>query len=66
MPQKKQKESQPVTIRMEKATFERLEQFCEQAGQSKTVAIERAINMYVDDYDEKMKMITEKENGKNE
>ena len=57
---KKIKESQPFSIRMDKPTFDRLSAFCENAGQSKTVAIERAINMYIDDYDEKMKIIKER------
>ena len=59
---KQKKESLPLSVRMDKATFERLTKFCEESGQSKTVAIERAINMYVDDYDEKMKKL--KENDK--
>lgn len=54
---KKIKESQPVSIRMDKAIFERLKDFCEESGQSKTVAIERAINMYIDDYDDKKKLL---------
>lgn len=58
---KKQKDSQPFSIRMEKQTFERLNQFCDDAGQSKTLAIERAINMYIDDYDAKMRKLREDE-----
>lgn len=56
---KKVKESQPLSVRMEKTTFERLKEFCEESGQSKTVAIERAINMYIDDYDAKMEKLKE-------
>ena len=37
--------------------YERLEKFCEESGQSKTVAVERAITMYIDDYEAKMKII---------
>ena len=66
MPPKKQKEYQPVTIRMDKATYDRMSQFCEEAGQSKTVAIERAMNMYIDDYDEKMRLLNEKGTELNE
>ncbi len=54
------KEYKAFSSRMDKATFERLEQFCKEAGQSKTVAIERAINMYIDDYDAKMKKLNRK------
>ena len=53
---KKTKESQPFSIRMDKPTFDRLNQFCEKSGQSKTIAMERAINMYIDDYDAKMEL----------
>ena len=56
---KKIKESHPFSIRMDKAIFERLNQFCQKAGQSKTVAIERAVNMYIDDYDAKMQKLSE-------
>ena len=57
---KKTKESKPFSIRMEKTTFERLETFCTESGQSKTLAIERAVNMYIDDYNAKMEKIKEK------
>lgn len=56
---KKVKDSHPFSIRMETSTFERLKEFCEESGQSKTVAIERAINMYIDDYDAKMEKLKE-------
>ena len=59
---KKLKESQPFSIRMEKTTFDRLEQFCEDSGQSKTTAVERALTMYIDDYNAKMEKLKE---GKN-
>ena len=54
---KKTKESHPLSIRMEQVTFDRLNRFCEDSGQSKTIAIERAVNMYIDDYDVKMKKL---------
>ena len=56
---KKTKESHPFSIRMEKTTFERLNQFCEESGQSKTIAVERAIARYIDDYDAKNKKLNE-------
>ncbi len=59
MPRQK-KESQPFSIRMNKAIYERLNEYCEESGQSKTVAIERAISMYIDDYDGKKKIIAGK------
>ena len=36
--------------RIEKRTFERLEKFCEDSGLGKTVTLERALNMYMDEY----------------
>ena len=58
---KPRKEAQPLSIRMDKPTFDRLNEYCEDSGQSKTVAIERAINKYIDEYEEKIKLLEEKE-----
>ena len=46
------KDATPITIKMDQATFDRLGAFCEHSGQPKTVAIERAVNMYIDRYDD--------------
>ena len=54
------KDTRPCSLRMEKQLFERLEQFCNDSGQSKTTAIERAVSMYIDDYYKKMKRAEEK------
>lgn len=54
---KKGKESQPFSIRMDKEIFDRLTCYCEDSGQSKTTAIERAVTMYIDDYDRKMQKL---------
>ena len=48
------KDNVPVSMRVEKGIFEKLSKFCEDSGQSKTVAVERALEMYIDDYYEKM------------
>ena len=48
------KESHPFSIKMEAETYERLRAYCEESGQSKTVAIERAVNMFIDNYELKM------------
>ena len=56
MPRPK-KEHHPVTIRLEKEVYERLNQFSEDSGQPKTVAVERALVMYIDDYYKKQQMI---------
>ena len=51
MPRQK-KDATPISIKMDKATFDRLEAYCERAGQTKTVAIERALNKLIDEYDD--------------
>ena len=52
-----EKTTQPVSLRMKRDLYNRLLDFCESSGQSKTVAIERALTMYIDDYDSKMERI---------
>ena len=45
------KDSHPITIRMEQGLYDRLEEYCKQSGQPKTVALERALKAYIDSYD---------------
>lgn len=51
------KEAHPFSIKMDSEIYRRLEEYCEKSGQSKTCAIERAVTMYIDDYDDKMNRI---------
>ena len=44
------KENHPISIRMDKAVYDRLNEFCEVSGQPKTVAIERALVAYISNY----------------
>ena len=62
MPRPK-KEHHPVTIRLEKEVYERLNQFSEDSGQPKTVAVERALVMYIDDYYKNQQMILNANKG---
>ncbi len=48
------KDNVPVSVRLEKGIFDKLSKFCEDSGQPKTVAVERALEMYIDDYYEKI------------
>lgn len=48
------KESHPFSIKMDAETYERLQAYCEKSGQSKTIAIERAVNMFIDYYEQKI------------
>lgn len=54
------KESAPTSFRLDTAISERLTRFCEASGQSKTTAVERALAMYIDDYEEKQRKLQEK------
>ena len=57
---KPKKESHSITLRMDKQIYDRLSVYCEDSGQSKTIAIERAINMYIDEYEKKMLLLKER------
>ena len=57
---KPKKDSRSITLRMDKPTYDRLSVYCEDSGQSKTIAIERAINMYIDEYEKKMLLLKER------
>lgn len=48
---------------MDKATFDRLEAYCERAGQSKTVAIECVLNGLMDEYDDMAKACESRKAG---
>lgn len=54
---REKKESTPMSVRMETAIFERLEGFCKTSGMTKTVAIERAVNKYIDEYEEQQRKL---------
>lgn len=63
MPRPK-KDNHPVTIRISTPLLNRLNQFCEDSGQPKTTAMERALAAYMDSYYEDMKKLEEIKNGK--
>ena len=49
MPRPK-KDNYPLSLRIDKTVYERLTQHCEDSGQTKTLAIERALMAYIDEY----------------
>lgn len=51
-----------LNVCIETPIYERLEKLCEDAGQTKTVAVERALSAYLDDYAEKQRKLREIEN----
>ncbi len=48
-----------LNVCIETPIYERLEKLCEDAGQTKTVAVERALALYLEDYEEKQKLLRE-------
>lgn len=48
-----------LNICIETPLYERLEALCEDVGQTKTVAVERALALYLEDYEEKQKLLRE-------
>ncbi len=54
---KPKKESHPFSIRMDADIYSRMGKYCEETGASKTAVIERAINMYIDDYETKKALL---------
>lgn len=52
-----------LNICIETAIYERLEALCNDAGQTKTVAVERALTAYLNDYDEKQRLLRELEHS---
>lgn len=54
-----------LNVCIETPLYERLEALCEDAGQTKTVAVERALALYLEDYEEKQRKLKELENSSN-
>lgn len=50
-----------LNVCIETPIYERLEEMCTDAGQSKTVAVERALTLYLDEYEEKQRKLKELE-----
>ena len=46
-----------INVCIETSIYERLVELCEDAGQSKTTAVERALVAYLDDYAEKQRKL---------
>ena len=46
-----------LNVCIETPIYERLVNLCEEAGQTKTVAVERALTLYLDDYQEKQNLL---------
>jgi len=46
-----------LNVCIETSIYEELTELCAQAGQSKTVAVERALTEYMEDYKKKQEML---------
>lgn len=46
-----------LNIKLDKELYHRLEHVCEEAGQTKTLIVERALLAYMDDFDEKQETL---------
>ena len=44
------KDAKTLNIKLDREIFEKLERFCEESGQNKTVATERFLNKCLDEY----------------
>ena len=53
------KEGGTVSVRLEPEMYERLIDFCQRSGQSKSEAIKRALKPYIDEYDAMMAKIAD-------
>ena len=48
-----------LNVCIETPIYERLERLCDDAGQTKTVAVERALTAYLQDYEKKQMLLKE-------
>ena len=60
MPRQK-KDGTYLNVCIETHIYNRLVEFCADAGQTKTVAVERALTLYLDEYAEKQRKLRELE-----
>lgn len=52
-----------LNVCIETSIYEQLNELCAEAGQSKTVAVERALTDYMEDYKKKQQMLRELEDN---
>lgn len=48
-----------LNVCIKSSIYEQLNEICEEAGQTKTIVVERALNLYFYDYKEKQKKLNE-------
>lgn len=52
---KAKKDAVYLNVYIERTTLERLNKFCEEIGGNKSVTTDKAINMYIDEMEKKLK-----------
>lgn len=52
------KDAKILNIKLATPISDRLEQYCEDSGQTKTVAVERALSAFIDDYYAQQKLLS--------
>lgn len=52
MPRQK-KDAKIINVKLDRTIHQRLDQFCEETGMTRTVALERILNQYLDGYFQK-------------
>lgn len=48
-----------LNVCIETTIYERLQKLCDEAGQTKTIAVERALSSYIDEYEMKQARLKE-------
>ena len=54
---REKKDTKALNIKLATSISDRLEQYCEDSGQTKTVAVERALSAFIDDYYAQQKLL---------
>lgn len=63
MPRPK-KDAKILNIKLATPVYEDLQKFCDESGQTKTVAVERAVIAYIEDYNKKQALLKKLEGKK--
>lgn len=50
-----------INICIDNSVYERMVKYCEESGNSKTAAVERALTAYFDDFDHKQELLKKME-----
>ena len=53
-----------LNVCIETSIYEKLEKLCVDAGQTKTIVVERALSVYLKNYEDRQKWLKELENEK--